>query len=214
MESKTDTRWTKAQRLFFIREWTFNILVAMYFFYFAANHIRDYSAYESMSILLFISYESLIVLLALARRMPKDVSFRSMDWIAAGIGTYLPLMFRSPGASPYAGGVFLYMQFVGICFSFAAMFSLNRCFGIVPSNRGVKTGGLYRLVRHPVYTGYFISLSCYVFQNNSWRNYTLLLITLVAQVVRIHMEERVLMKDPAYQDFAKKTKWRLFPGIW
>lgn len=211
--SEPEIKWYKSNRWFLIREWTFNILVAMYFFYFAANHIRDYIVLHHPSTLLFIGYESIIVVLAIIRHMPKEVSFRSIDWIAAGVGTYLPLMFRATNVF-YFGGLVLFMQFAGIIISFAAMLSLNRCFGIIPSNRGVQTGGLYRIVRHPVYSGYFISLTCFVLQHQTVRNYSILLIALAAQIVRIYMEERILMRDPAYQEFAKCTKWRLFPGIW
>ena len=33
----------------------------------------------------------------------------------------------------------------------AALLSLQRSFGIVPANRGIREGGLYRIVRHPLY---------------------------------------------------------------
>jgi hypothetical protein len=36
----------------------------------------------------------------------------------------------------------------------AATLRLGRSFGIVATNRGIQTGGLYRIVRHPIYAAY------------------------------------------------------------
>ena len=41
----------------------------------------------------------------------------------------------------------------GLCVNISAKLFLNRSFGIVAANRGIKRGGPYRLVRHPMYFG-------------------------------------------------------------
>ena len=37
--------------------------------------------------------------------------------------------------------------------------SLGRSFGLMPANRGVVSTGMYRLVRHPIYLGYLVTLA-------------------------------------------------------
>jgi protein-S-isoprenylcysteine O-methyltransferase Ste14 len=90
---------------------------------------------------------------------------------------------------------------------------LGRSFGVVAADRGLRTGGPYRLVRHPVYASYLITEAGYVLQNPSVWNLGLLLIELLCQIGRIHAEERVLRQDPAWSAYAAKTRYRLLPGV-
>ena len=96
----------------------------------------------------------------------------------------------------------------------------NRFFsGVVriQTDRGhhVVTTGPYQIVRHP---GYASSLWTYlatpVLLDSLWALIpTLLLIG--ALVLRTSLEDRTLQAElPGYADYAKKTRYRLFPGIW
>lgn len=96
----------------------------------------------------------------------------------------------------------------------------NRFFsGVVriQTDRGhhAVTTGPYRIVRHP---GYAASLWTYlatpVLLDSLWALIpTLLLIG--ALVLRTTLEDRTLQAElPGYADYAKKTRYRLFPGIW
>lgn len=203
----------------FVREWFFNIAVAAYYSSFAYNHLLYYLDTGHLTTLLFLIYETLIVFLALIRRIPTDVSFSVRDWLVAGIGTYTPLMMISSKGAFAGDSIVLALQLLAIVFSFVGMLSLNRSYGTVPANRGVRTNGLYRFVRHPVYAGYFVSLTCFALQNlSSWDialwNILLALVTLTAMVFRIRYEEEFLMRDEAYQAFAEKTRYRILPGVW
>jgi len=203
----------------FIREWFFNILIAGYYSHFAYQHLQYYLEKEHTTTLLFLIYETLIVLLALIRRIPKEVSFSFRDWAVAGLGTYTPLMMISAKGEFSGDIIILSLQLAAIIFSFFGMLSLNRSYGTVPANRGVQTSGLYRFMRHPVYAGYFISMTCFTLQNlpdfsvAAW-NISLLIVTFIALVFRIRYEEEFLMRDEAYQTFAKQTRYRLLPGVW
>ena len=46
---------------------------------------------------------------------------------------------------------------LGLLVQIAAKLALWRSFGVVPANRGVKTRGPYRLLRHPMYAGYTLT---------------------------------------------------------
>ena len=89
------------------------------------------------------------------RRTANEISRSSADSVIGFAGTLLPLMVvRSDGAVLPYGGMLLLLGF-GIAVS--AKLSLRRSFGVVAANRGVRTGGLYGLVRHPMYLGYFLT---------------------------------------------------------
>jgi protein-S-isoprenylcysteine O-methyltransferase Ste14 len=75
--------------------------------------------------------------------------------------------------------------------------------------------GLYGIVRHPMYAG-AIPL---VLGMPLWlESYTAALAGLFVCVVmsaRIRLEEKFLMRKlPGYEDYARRVRWRLIPGIW
>ena len=82
------------------------------------------------------------------------------------------------------------------------------------ANRGVKTAGLYSLVRHPAYTGYLVSYLGYVGENASLRNVVLLLLGTAAQLVRMSEEERMLSFDDAYRAYLRRVRHRLLPHVY
>ena len=94
-----------------------------------------------------------------------------------------------------------------------AILSLNRSFGIVPANRGIKTGGLYRLVRHPLYLSYVVHQIGYVLNNWSEYNICVFVGATLFQVLRIYREEQFLISDPAYRAYMSRTRSRLIPGL-
>jgi protein-S-isoprenylcysteine O-methyltransferase Ste14 len=69
-------------------------------------------------------------------------------------------------------------------------------------------------VRHPIYTGYFVAWFAYVLENPSARNGGLLALALVAQLVRIHEEERVLADEDEYRRYMTSVRRRLIPYLY
>lgn len=96
----------------------------------------------------------------------------------------------------------------------------NRFFSAVAriqSDRGqvVISSGPYRLVRHPAYLGAVIAgLAMPVMLNTCWALIPSIFL-IIAVIFRTHMEDRMLIDElEEYDDYAKQTRWRLFPGIW
>lgn len=201
------------------REIFFNILLSLYFAFFAWTHLSYFFKTSSLPTLLFVVYETILVFFILFRKLPKEVRFDFKSWLAASIASYLPMLFISDRLEFTGDIVFLLLQIAGITISLLAMLSLNLSFGVVPANRGVKSGGMYKIVRHPIYAGYFISMTCFTIQNIAGyesliRNCSILVITLVALIIRIKYEEEFLLRDPEYQKLVKTTPYRLIPKIW
>lgn len=156
--------------------------------------------------------DGIVLAFMLARRPTTDISLRPMDWLWALTATLAPLLLLPvPPLAPNAG---LVLVFLGMAFSLSAKLILRRSFGIVAANRGVKIGGPYRLVRHPMYAGYVIThLGTLLLLPHIW-NWVLFLFAWTAMAMRIQAEERVLVGDPAYAAYMTQVRYRLVPGIY
>jgi len=79
----------------------------------------------------------------------------------------------------------------------------------------VVTSGPYNYVRHPMYVGTITFVICVPLVLGSfWALIPAVLIDILF-VVRTAMEDRTLMEElPGYSEYASRTRYRLFPGIW
>lgn len=188
-----------------------NILVGTFFLLFAWSFAKDFLATPRLSIFLVVIKETLDAIFFLCRRLPTQVTSRWLSWTTAIGGTITPLLFRPSGTADFVAANVL--QTAGLCLQIAAIISLNRSFGIVPANRGIKRNGMYRVVRHPLYSCYTITLVGFVINNLSIYNILLLLLTTTFQVVRIFREEELLSLDADYRQYARETKWKLIPFV-
>ena len=96
----------------------------------------------------------------------------------------------------------------------------NRFFsGVVriQTDRGhqVVTTGPYRFIRHPGYVGVLWTyFALPLFLDSLWALIPAVL-TLAASILRTALEDKTLQAElPGYKEYAQRTKYRLFPGIW
>jgi protein-S-isoprenylcysteine O-methyltransferase Ste14 len=94
-----------------------------------------------------------------------------------------------------------------------ALLSLGRNIGFIPAQRKVITKGAYGLVRHPIYTGTFVSLFAFVLRSYSVLNLTMAVVLIALLMVRGIVEERFLREDAGYVAYLQEVRWRWFPGI-
>ena len=160
--------------------------------------------------------ETAIVVFVLLRRPTEKISLKLGDWLLAITATYAPLLIQpanTPAALqllvPLAVGLLL----IGNIIQIAAKLFLRRSFGIAPANRGIKTDGMYRIVRHPMYAGYLLVHIGILMLMPTMLNLVIYAIGWWAQILRLLAEERLLSEDPAYQVLMQKTRWRLIPGV-
>ena len=81
-------------------------------------------------------------------------------------------------------------------------------------HRVVDTGP-YRYVRHPMYSGAIMMLfSLPLALGSLWALIPALLLTIML-LVRTHYEDGMLHAElEGYQDYAKRTRYRIIPGVW
>lgn len=162
--------------------------------------------------LLLLLSEGLVVFLLLIRRPTDRISTNGRDWAVAAGGTFLALLVGKGGA-PLLGALGACFLLLGLSMHVGAKLSLRRSFGLVAANRGVRVGGLYRLVRHPMYAGYMLSHVGFLLVAPSPWNAAIYAAVWILLIARIHAEERVLSEDPEYQAFKSRVRYRLLPGI-
>jgi protein-S-isoprenylcysteine O-methyltransferase Ste14 len=79
----------------------------------------------------------------------------------------------------------------------------------------VADTGLYRVIRHPMYTSMFLLFAGMSLWLESWAALLLNIPFLIVVVVRILVEEKKLKETlPGYPEYMKKVKYRLLPFIW
>ncbi len=186
------------------------LILLLLFGAFVASMAKGFSAHP-LTVLLVIS-ESLAVFLILIRK-PGAIVVKPYPLAVAIIGTAMPLLVRMGDTVLLPAIVTGTIMGLGLCVNIAAKLALNRSFGIVAANRGVKRGGPYRLVRHPMYLGYFLTQLGFLASAFSWTNLGIYLVAWTAQILRIFEEEKFLSLDPEYREFMQQVRWRVLPGF-
>lgn len=194
-----------------IREMTCNVLLALIYLNFVGWYFADLQQSFRLSTLLVLIKVSTDVVFFLTRRITSDVSTSCYDWFVGVAGTYAVAFFRPAETSQYWVGPLL--QCVGLGLQVMAMLSLNRSIGIVAANRGIKTNGLYRFVRHPLYLSYAIAFGGYLVSQYSIYNTCIYLAALSLWILRVFTEERFLAKDAEYRAFARRVRYRMVPFV-
>jgi protein-S-isoprenylcysteine O-methyltransferase Ste14 len=158
--------------------------------------------------------ELAFALLVIVRRQPLSISRSRVAWVVAG-GAVGGMLLARPAFHPVAGLYWLWasVQFAGAVAALLGLVFLGRSFGIVAANRGLKTNGPYRVVRHPVYSAYLLTMIGYVLENPSLWNIGVLSAVTGLQLVRIEEEERCLRVDDEYRAYSSRVRYRLVPYV-
>jgi len=119
---------------------------------------------------------------------------------------------------PVAGGVGVVAEGAGLALRAWSMRTLGRHYSRTLRTAAGPTvdGGPYAVVRHPGYAGSLLVWTGFALATRSP-----LVVVLVAVALggayrrRIGVEERLLARDlPDYAAYARRTPWRVVPGVW
>ena len=120
----------------------------------------------------------------------------------------LPDGLRGPAAVVGLG-----LSIAGYAIAIWALIYLRRSFALFVSVRDVVTRGPYRLVQHPIYSGYLLDAAGLLLASGSIAMLILCAAHITLVVIRARMEEEMLAAaDPAYRDYFGRTG-AFFPRI-
>ena len=154
--------------------------------------------------------------MSLVRIAPKAARADLVAFLSTIFPVFLlPCLLRAEGAS---SGLLAWsgvgLELLGVALSQVSRVYMGRSFGILPGNRGIVSKGPFRLVRHPIYAGWFLLTVGYLASYPSWTNCFITLATIPFMMWRIRLEEDLLNADPVYQHYRLMVPFRLLPGLY
>lgn len=189
-----------------------NILVVLLLVLLVVSSWRYFRLSHSLSSFGVLAVNALFLGLFVTRPAPKSETSSLPLWLLATVGVALPLLLR-PGGTDQHLQLGYALQVVGLAMIGASMLSLRRSFALVPGNRGVRSGGFYRLVRHPMYLSELTTLLGVVLANLSAANLLIWVCECAVQYARARAEEDFLSADPEYRAYRERVRYRLIPGV-
>lgn len=156
----------------------------------------------------------LIVLGYLRRTPPRERAATWSELLLPLVGGPAPfVLLVAPPAPVVREEVILALLLAGALLVSASYFFLGGSFSILVEARELRTGGPYRLVRHPVYLGQLVAALGVVLLRFVWWNALLGIAFAAVQVARAVLEERKLVRAvPGYAEYRART-WMLVPFI-
>ncbi len=148
--------------------------------------------------------------------IPAVLIFPLLTWLTAGLDE----RFGWSGEVPtplWIAAIILFV--VGSMIVLWAMLA-NRFFSSTvriqdERNHTVASHGPYRLVRHPGYAGAILYQSATPLVLMSWWALVPSLLAVVCFILRTALEDRTLQRElEGYEDYARRVRYRLLPGIW
>ena len=172
-----------------------------------------YHANGWLNFLGLLIVNSIFVVMYIAKRDATSISQSPALWLLAFVGTCMPLVLRPTATVSAWAGTGNVLQLVGLSAIATAILSLRRSFGIVPAHRGIRTEGIYNLVRHPLYASELLWMLGFVIANPSAWNIAIWLCDCALQFTRACAEERFLSFDPVYAHYRARVRYRLLPLV-
>jgi len=175
--------------------------------------VREWLLTGRLTGFLLVANATIIIYLTLRRRQAYRVERNPLAWTAAIAGTLGPLALNPSGQGPIPDVYTAWLTLAGFGVSTAGLVALGRSFGIVAAHRGVVQHGIYRVIRHPAYAGYFLTHIGFVLAYPTTWNFAVWLMADSLQLVRIVFEERTLSQNEEYLAYMARVRWRMLPGI-
>jgi protein-S-isoprenylcysteine O-methyltransferase Ste14 len=158
----------------------------------------------------------LLVVTMLFRRSPVRITTSPVYWCLAFVATYwLFIMGRliTPGPSIAPAWFVDTLSIVSGIVCIWARVNLGRNIGLVPAQRQLVSEGAYRFVRHPIYTGIYISYVALALQSYSALNALIFATGIALFVIKSFVEEGFLSHDPQYAAYMTRVRWRWLPYV-
>jgi len=189
-------------------------IVIVLFSIFAIRFGSDFLATGRLNGLLLLISESLVVALTMVRRSAFAVDRSMRARLLTGASVLGPMVLR-PSQLPTLAPELLTVAVsaIGLGIAITGKLTLGRSFALMPANRGVVSAGVYRIVRHPIYSGYLMTHVAFLAANPQIWNIVALVAADIALLARAVCEEQTLARDEKYREYQQKVRWRVLPGL-
>jgi protein-S-isoprenylcysteine O-methyltransferase Ste14 len=85
----------------------------------------------------------------------------------------------------------------------------------VEKNQKLITTGPYSIVRHPMYAASGLMIASIPFALGSYYSLIISVLLGIVGITRTHYEDKMVNREmKGYKEYAKKTRYRLVPGVW
>lgn len=189
-----------------------NIVVVVLLILLVVSSYRSFRISHSVSSFGVLAVNTLFLGMFVTRPPAKSETSSLPVWFLATAGVVLPLLMRPGGTVQYPLPGYA-LQVAGLAMVGASILSLRRSFAVVPGNRGIRSGGFYRVVRHPMYLSELTTLLGVVLANLTAANLLIWVCACGVQYARARAEEELLSADPEYRAYRERVRYRLVPGL-
>lgn len=159
----------------------------------------------------------ILVATMIIRHPPKRVTPNPWYWLLAFVATYWQLLvlgLLQRGRPLTSNLVTDIIATVGILIVIWARLSLGRNIGFVPAQRELVHTGAYAYMRHPVYTGMFLTNAAFLLRAFTPLNALLLALGAFWFIpVKSLVEEDFLRADPQYGQYMRNVRARWIPFV-
>lgn len=164
---------------------------------------------------LFFANNLLMVVVILVRRQHRAIDRNVFHQGVALVAFFSGIAFdaRPVPAGPLFAHLSLGVTVAALGLGAVTLLNLGRSFGILVAARAIKTGGLYRVIRHPMYFTDILWRVGLILGNLSVYNAALFAVSTAAYVYRAVLEERFLGQFPEYREYRERVKYRFVPGV-
>ncbi len=182
----------------------------------AANTIMDgwlHHRFDLVEITFFLRNVAMLMVIMIRK---QHLSMQKNCWhqIVALIAFFSGMAFLDrPTGNPVLIRSGQVVVITAIILSMVTLLNLGRSIGILIAVREIKTGGLYRIIRHPMY---FMDILWRVGMILTWPhliNLGVFVLSSGAYIYRAMLEERFLSSQPEYCEYMKRVKYRFIPGV-
>jgi protein-S-isoprenylcysteine O-methyltransferase Ste14 len=157
---------------------------------------------------LALAAHSILIGLALYLRKPARREAPLIEQVFVWGLAIAPMAFVQVRQTP---GIWLQaVAILGVLLTIWSVVALWSAFAIAPADRGLRTGGPYRFIRHPMYAGQMITLAAILASGVGLLSWLVALASLAGAIWRIRREEKMIA---GYETYAAKVRWRLIPWV-
>ncbi len=157
-----------------------------------------------------------MLIFILIRKQHKSIDKVVWHQIIALVAFFSGLLFIG---QPSTGGetantISKYIIFTSNVLGAVTLLNLGKSFGIMIALRRVRTGGLYSIVRHPMYGTDILLRIGFLVSHFTYLTVILFLLSTGCYVYRALLEEKFLKQNEDYSAYMKKVRYRFIPLVY